>query len=261
MQYQEAVTEFHRLDNEIESDQWRQAQLTWENSAPDGTRDGRQSLSSWARDVGKDRSWIGRLWRMWSDHGDRSPQDLPPFAETYRLYSTGFDDPEEALRYNQERRTLADVRNLQPERKAQVARELLADPDVARETFNAPEPDDEIASKARMHAGSAISRHDQRIQAHVQERRHQEAVDRGRTDDEAQYEIASMMQVLADVVVTGGRLARKMSEGATLPDGMRRTLAGYATKAKATIEWLEGIEDEQHAEDIEEVLRVWAAES
>lgn len=257
MQYQEAVAEFRNLNESIEAGQWRQAQIAHDQTRPRGEH----GVDEFADSVGKSSTHIDRLIRVWKQWGTQPAGLRPPFADAYRMAERFVDDPEEAAAAKDRNRAASALDKLTPAGRAGVIRRHLADPEVARETFNAAEPDDETAAKARMYAGSAISRHDQRIQAHVQERRHQEAVDRGRTDDEAQYEIASMMQVLADVVVTGGRLARKMSEGATLPDGMRRTLAGYATKAKATIEWLEGIEDEQHAEDIEEVLRVWAAES
>ena len=38
-------------------------------------------------------------------------------------------------------------------------------------------------------------------------------------------------------------------------------LAERATRAKATIEWLESIKDNSPSQDINEVLRVWATES
>jgi hypothetical protein len=183
------------------------------------------------------------------------------FKQVYDMAHHQTDTPEEASAIKDVNRAASSLGKLPAQSRARIIREHLADPDVARETFNAPEPDDEMAAKARMHAGSAISRHDQRIQRHVEEKRHEEAADRGRTDQEALYEVSSMMQVLTDVVVTGGRLARKLSDGATLSAGTRNALADRALKAKATVEWLEAIRDEQHAEDIDEVLRAWAAES
>jgi hypothetical protein len=245
MQYQQAVAEARSLVKRSEEDQWRLAELTWEQ-----VQAGR-SRSKWAEDIDISPDMTSRWYRLWEEWRGVAAAARPPFAEALSPFN----------RHSEEIRTKRGIRNLSPERRAEVVRELLTDPEVAHETFNTPQPDDEIAAKARMYAGNAISHHDQRIQEHVQEKRHQEAVTKGRTDQEALYELSAMMQVLADVVVTGGKLARKLSEGATLSKRARQSLADYAAKAKATIEWLEGVRDEQHAEDIDEVLRVWVAES
>lgn len=257
MEYQAAVAEARTLVKRSEDDQWRLAELTYEQVESGISR------RQWAQDIGVVAQHVSTLYRVWDQYGDQQLDAQPKFADVYaRIHTPGRyaegGDQEGGHYIGQAVRT---VRDLPPERKAEVIREALADPEVAKHTFNAPEADDEMAAKARMYAGNAITDHDHRIQRHVQERRHEESVNTGRTDSEAIYEVSSMMQVLADVVVTGGKLARKLSDGATLSDPMRQTLAGYATKAKATIEWLEGIKDADHAEDIEEVLRVWAAES
>jgi hypothetical protein len=252
MQYQEAVTEARTLVKRSETDQWRLAELTWEqvNSGI--------SQGQWARDTGMARSHVQYLFRVWRDRPRAA--SLPNFSDAYVAARHGID-PEESASARQAERAASEIRRLPPERKAEVVREALADPEVAKHTFNAPQADDEMAAKARMHAGNAITTHDQRVQRHIQQQRHEEAVSMGRTDTEALYEVAAMMQVLTDVVVTGGQLARKLSEGATLNAGTRNTLADRAMKARATVDWLETIRDERHAEDIEEVLRVWAAES
>lgn len=258
-EYEEAVAEFRVLDESIEEGQWRQAQITWENAGWRGA-DGKPSLRTWAAAVGKSIGHVTALYWVWERWG-KITVGRPTFADAYRMATTDAESPEEASAIKDANRATSSLGKLPAKSRAAIIREHLADPEVARETFNAPEPDDETAATARMHAGSAISRHDQRVQEHIREKRHGEAIRENRTDQEAMYEVSAMMQVLADVVVTGGNLAHKLSEGATLSSGMRHTLAGYATKAKATIEWLQGIEDQQHAEDVDEVLRVWAAES
>jgi hypothetical protein len=253
MQYQEAVAEFRNLDESIESGQWRQAQITWDQITSG------VSQVRWAQDIGKGRRHVQVLYKVWDRW--QVAAGRPAFAEAYRTAETDAESPEEATTIKDANRAASALDKLGPVVKAGIIREHLADPKVAREVFNAPQPDDETAAKARMHAGNAITDHDQRIAEHLEDKRHGEAVAEGRSDLEGLYEVATMMSALAAVVVAGGKLARRLSTGATLSDRMRQSLAGQATKAKATIEWLEGIEHEQAGEDINEVLRVWAAES
>lgn len=255
MQYQEAITEFLNLDDSVEAARWRQAQIAWEQVKAG------ESRSAFARDTKKDESYIRVIVRVWDRWGGDLLNRPVTFGAAYEMIREGVDSPDEAATRRTFRQTSSGARRLPPEQQATLAREMLADPDVARHTFDAPDADPAITRKARMHAGNAITDYDKRLHDRITHERHEEAKETGHTDQEALYEVSAMMQVLADVVVTGGKLAHKLSEGATLSSGMRHTLAGYATKAKATIEWLEGIEDQQHAEDVDEVLRVWAAEA
>ena len=70
-----------------------------------------------------------------------------------------------------------------PEQKAGAIREHLSDPEVADKVFDAAEPEDRVpASRARMFAGNAISRHDGQAQERAADRQRKEAVATGRTD-------------------------------------------------------------------------------
>jgi len=129
--YTEAVTEARTLVKRSETDQWRLAQLTWENASP-YEADGKMSLTQWSRDVGVSLSYAGRLRRVWENYQTTrnldEVQNLPPFNEAYREVSphSAYTPPADA------------VRDMQPERKAEVARELLADPAVADQVVSDP---------------------------------------------------------------------------------------------------------------------------
>jgi hypothetical protein len=137
MGVREAVIEFMHLDEEIGTSQWRQAELTWEQAAPDGTKDGRMSLSAWAREVGKSNWHIGVLWHLWDDlvrstSHDQLPAELPPFNEAYQTAAEG---PDWAAKQDARRATSA-LNQIPVEQQAEEVRRMLADPAVASAAFD-----------------------------------------------------------------------------------------------------------------------------
>lgn len=125
MRYEDAVAEGRRLVKRSEADQWRLAELTWEQV------EAGKSMRQWARDIGVSYSHVNALYHVWdkliNDHlGDQRPT----FADVYNIVRGRAAQVEEhGSQYAAEAR--AAVRNMPPEKKAQVARELLAEPEVA----------------------------------------------------------------------------------------------------------------------------------
>jgi len=59
MTYADAVTEARTLVKRSEADQWRLAELTWEQVTTGGTR------RQWSKDIGTSERWAGVLYRAW----------------------------------------------------------------------------------------------------------------------------------------------------------------------------------------------------
>ena len=150
--YDDAVTEFRQLDESIESGQWRQAELTFENAAPDGTRDGRGSLTSWAKKVGKSVEHIRTLWHMWDDLDPSTRHDqLPPFNETYQRTREGADwEEKQALR-----RARSAIGKLTPEQKAEVVDDTIDElsPDQQAQVLDRWTPEQERNLRDRLTPG------------------------------------------------------------------------------------------------------------
>lgn len=115
--YISAVTEARTLVKRSEADQWRLAQLTYENAAPFG-RNGKKSLAQWAEDIGVHSSYAERLYKVWKTAGqDRSADDV----------GTSFSDV-----YNE----ISPSSAYQPRvGQVEAVREALNDPKVAQEVF------------------------------------------------------------------------------------------------------------------------------
>lgn len=116
--YADAVAEAQRLVKRSEADQWRLAELTWEQVEAGKTR------VQWAKDVGVDERTVGRWYLIW-EHRQDHPADGGTYSETEAIIRGAGDG---TLRQAEAAGT---VRNLPPERQAEVARELLASPGVA----------------------------------------------------------------------------------------------------------------------------------
>lgn len=113
--YADAVAEAQRLVKRSEADQWRLAELTWEQVEAGKTR------TQWAEDIGVHMSYAGRLYLVWEQWLDVVYTERPSFAEAY-----GQVAPSSAYRP-----ASSAVLDMPPERQAEVARELLASPGVA----------------------------------------------------------------------------------------------------------------------------------
>jgi Family of unknown function (DUF6192) len=133
MQYQEAVQEARQLVKRSEADQWRLAQLTYEQVKAGKSR------RQWAQDIGVSADHAERLYAVWA-HWGMPPRGgtRPKFSEAYAMAREGAESPEEGRRLTDERQAISAIRQMTPERKAQVAREVLNDPDVAVRTLRDP---------------------------------------------------------------------------------------------------------------------------
>lgn len=127
MRYTEAVAEARRLTKRSEQDQWRLAELTWEQI------ESGKSGAQWARDIGVDASHANRLYRIWDKWINEDVTLRPPFAEAY-TWSIGdrrvAEIEEHGSLYAANARRA--IRNLPPEKKAEVIEELLAEPEARR---------------------------------------------------------------------------------------------------------------------------------
>jgi hypothetical protein len=121
MEYREAVQEARQLIKRSEEDQWRLAQLTWEQVQAG------KSAAQWARDIGIHPNHATALRRTWEQFGHLDEVTRPRFTDAYaEARSPGWGEQGEAVS-----RARSTVRNMPPEQKAEVVREALAEPAVA----------------------------------------------------------------------------------------------------------------------------------
>jgi hypothetical protein len=124
MEYQKAVAEARQLRKRSEEDQWRLAQLTYEQVESGVTR------TRWAEDIGYSSPHAGRLYTVWQQYGDRA--DRPSFYECYeRVKEPGKYEGQEDISSRHQASARAAVRNMEPEQRAEIVREALEDPVVA----------------------------------------------------------------------------------------------------------------------------------
>jgi hypothetical protein len=116
--YTEAVAEARQLVKRSEEDQWRLAELTWEQV------EAGKSRRQWAKDIGVSDDSTQQWYLIWQYKIEKN-DDVGTFADV-RAVVRGAGEGE-SLRQMESVRT---VRNLPPERKAEVARELLNEPAV-----------------------------------------------------------------------------------------------------------------------------------
>ena len=121
--YQEAVTEARSLVKRSEEDQWRLAQLTFEQVGSGRT------AQDWAQDIGIRPVHAMFLRRVWSNH--RSDTALPRFADAY-AEAKGMPLDRIERRENE---AVARIRKMIPERKAMILRELFEDPEVTTHAY------------------------------------------------------------------------------------------------------------------------------
>lgn len=116
------------LSRRSEEDQWRLAELTWQQVKPQGEK----LRSEWARDIGVHPSYVSRLYAIWRDLGDLGHQDRPRFADAYvkTIPNRAEEAEEHGSSYAANARRA--IRNLPPEKKAEVIEELLRSEPAAR---------------------------------------------------------------------------------------------------------------------------------
>lgn len=133
MNYQEAVTEARQLVKRSEEDQWRLAQLTWQQVQ------GGASRNQWASDTGMARSHVQALYKIWDEWGGQPLATRPAFGEAYyRMHTPGRHEDREQIGSRAGAEAVRHVRNMPPEQKASVVRELIDDPDVSARVMRDP---------------------------------------------------------------------------------------------------------------------------
>jgi len=131
--YETAVAEARQLVTRSEEDQWRLAELTWQQV------EGGKSRQQWAKDLGIPRTRADRWYRVWA--GVQNAQWSP----ATHTYTEAYDEVQGRAEQIEEygTRSAAEahraVRNMPPERKAEIVREALEDEDVAQAVVEHPE--------------------------------------------------------------------------------------------------------------------------
>lgn len=118
MEYQAAVAEAQRLVKRSEADQWRLAELTFEQLQAGVTQD------RWAEDVGLSRRTVRRYAAVWERFGAASANRTTFADAAFEIDGGGVN--------------MKRIESLPPEQKAQVVKEALADPDVAKRALRDP---------------------------------------------------------------------------------------------------------------------------
>ncbi len=124
MDYTEAVGEARKLVKRSEHDQWRIAELTWQAVNHHG-----RTTRQWADDIGASQSTASRWARVWERYASHSDSERPAFADAV-AEAAGMPLDRQERRENE---AMSNLRKASPERKRQVARELLDDPEVAND--------------------------------------------------------------------------------------------------------------------------------
>lgn len=119
-QYQVAVDEARVLVKRSKEDQWRLAQLTWEQVQAHVTR------AQWAQDVGLHPTYVGRLYSLWNKWRTYTESSRPDFNEAYLEIS-----PYSAHQ--------PQLRNQSVTDQAKAVQEALSNPEVAKKVFSDPD--------------------------------------------------------------------------------------------------------------------------
>jgi len=137
-----------------EEDQWRLAELTWEQVEAGKTR------TQWATDIGVHVSHAARLYTVWARFGFAlARNDRPAYAEAFLMVERNADSVDEARTRKAEQKAVGTVRGMAPERKAEIARELLEDDEVAQAVVEHPETMRAVnQAVARTDTGKQIAR-------------------------------------------------------------------------------------------------------
>lgn len=218
MEYTQAVSEARTLVKRSEADQWRLAQLTWEQLSA-----GTATAAKWAADIGVSDSYVYRLYKMWESHSLSDEVQTPRFTDAYKEVSPASayqprQDPQEA------------IRAMPPEQQAEVARDLLANPQVAQQAM--------ADLHTRVLASDAVHFANQQVEHQVTQDRQRRVDDGQRPDFEGAQIIQRLITLLNEVVVTAGRLPQP------LPGQARASLAHIARQAKPAVDWLAASDSE-----------------
>ena len=143
MEYTQAVAEARQLVRRSEADQWRLAQLTYEQFQAGANH------VQWAQDVGVSRQSAERWAKIHDRYGRLPAGERPAYSEAFQAVDKSLDvEGVYAERHQMEARRT--VRNLPPAEKAALAREVVESlpaeqaASVARQAIRQPEVADRV---------------------------------------------------------------------------------------------------------------------
>ncbi len=119
MRYKEAVTEARQLVKRSETDQWRLAELTYQQVKVNGV-----TTRQWAEDVGMSKDTASRWARVWEVY--HSDTQRPAFADALAVVM-GLPESRSERRLME---ATSNLRNASVEQRTQIITELIKDPDV-----------------------------------------------------------------------------------------------------------------------------------
>lgn len=176
------------------------------------------SQSQWAEDIGAHRSTV-RDWLRYA----RETNDLGAAAPTY-------DDWYRANRRDESDRGVSAVQAMPTERKAAVAREMLADPEVAKAALSDPDTARDVASAAPGQVGKALAEHHERVREHVERGPSAQLRENMQTRIEVQ-------QVILDLIKVRQSIGRLSGLGRIQPIEMEM-LADEAAQTLPAVQWV-----------------------
>ena len=233
--YTEAVTEARTLVKRSEDDQWRLAELTFQAVEAGTTR------KQWAQDVGVSESYAQRLWRVWAQFQDQ--RDDVSFSDAY-----GQIAPTSSRDGNID----SAIRNMAPERKAEVARGLLREPQVTREVVK----DRDVSATF---ATAEIAHQNQRHAAHEYAHRDDPINDSVR----ASKQNVALSTALHEMAEAGLRLSKAMESIARLDidTSAAQQLGTEETPLRQKLDWIKASIDAQSASFDNELVKLLSADS
>jgi hypothetical protein len=223
MQYQEAVTEARRLVKRSEEDQWRLAQLTWEQLHAG------YGQQKWADDIGAARRSV-RGWAAVYDRFGRMAAGRPPYSEALQMVTKGLDDPETVYADRQQKEARSTIQRMPAEQKAEVVREALQDEQVTREVVRDP------STSARL----------SRAREHVAEERQQQVTGREKTQHPTSWQMEHLYTATGHLGTARHHVKRALEalREVDLDDERREIVRGDITELKDLLGWLESYVDE-----------------
>lgn len=117
MRYREAVAEARQLIKRSEADQWRLAELTYDQLTVQGI-----DQKTWAADIGMSQSHVSTLSRIWAKYG--TADDRPRYSDAYIAIMQG-TSVEDARPTQRLKEAAAILRKATVDQRAAVVEEVL----------------------------------------------------------------------------------------------------------------------------------------
>jgi len=237
MQYQEAVQEARQLVKRSEDDQYRLAELTWEQV------EGGIAKKQWARDIGRSPKYVRVLYKVWAEYGGGDTR--PPFSEAYERCNSPERyegvEAEDLWKTAHQENARGAIRNLPPERKAEVARELVADlpaqtkAEVTRELLAEPK----VAEVAMRDDETSVNVAAARAK-HVQQRNERQD-EAARIRAPELYDASDLAEVGNNLAHISSRLELLAQQLQKIPTAKRGQFTRLWDEIKQHVGWVESV--------------------